>query len=334
VPQDRLRSPRAGIGRKTTSLSDFEYRVWDQFQLSADDFGVMRCSALTIQDGNDNLATRNRDEVQAALEKLIAVGLAVAFEHQGRQYMCDPTWQTFQHVEYPKATILPKPTGDALKRCDERTRKLFTKHPGGRAAKKPNKPSVSLEQFQNGSGTLSEHPPATRAGGREEANANANATAEAEAQEESPRETDDDEPVSDAEPVWTQRRPGAASGDGLIGDHRRCRAFTAAACARGVCVPPFLADQWVQQLDPGHHDRPAAEVRIAGIVTTAVERLPDGAVGDALGFWRDTWRATHGRAVGKVATTIADWRGECEDLHGGRCGNATFHHAQMQKVHA
>jgi hypothetical protein len=42
MPQDRLRSPRGGHGRRTTSLSDFEFRVWDQYQLSADDFGVMR----------------------------------------------------------------------------------------------------------------------------------------------------------------------------------------------------------------------------------------------------------------------------------------------------
>lgn len=131
MPQDRLRSPRAGHGRRTASLNDFEYRVWDQYQLSADDFGVMRCSALTIQDDNDALADRPKDHVQAALGRLVEVGLCLAFEHQGRRYLCQADWQAFQKIEYPRVTMLPKPPPEVLQQCELSTRKLFGKHPGG-----------------------------------------------------------------------------------------------------------------------------------------------------------------------------------------------------------
>lgn len=131
MPQDRLRSPRGGHGRRTTSLSDFEFRVWDQYQLSADDFGVMRLSAITVMADNDSLADRAPDDVQAALERIAAVELVAIFEHQGRRYVCQLDWQTFQKVEYPRLTGLPKPTEGVLARCDGPTRRLFSKHPGG-----------------------------------------------------------------------------------------------------------------------------------------------------------------------------------------------------------
>ena len=167
MPQDRLRSPRAGHGRKTTSLSDFEYRVWDQFQLSADDFGVMRLSALTVQNDNEALSQRPSGDIQEALERLIVVGLALTFEHQGRRYLCDPTWQSFQKVEYPRITMHPKPTAPTLLRCDLATRGLFKRHPGGNTKRSPKVSQTSSEDLQ-----------VSRArGARETANANANANA-------------------------------------------------------------------------------------------------------------------------------------------------------------
>lgn len=131
MPQDRLRSPRGSHGRRLTMLTDFEFRVWDQYQLSSDDFGVMRCSAITVMADNDSLAERKPEDVQGALERIIAVGLALAFEHQGRAYMCQSDWQSFQKVEYPRATTLPKPHEQTLALCDAATQRLFRKHPGG-----------------------------------------------------------------------------------------------------------------------------------------------------------------------------------------------------------
>lgn len=164
MPQDRLRSPRGGHGRRTTSLSDFEFRVWDQYQLSADDFGVMRLSAITVQADNDNLADRPSADVQAALERLVAVDLVASFEHQGRLYACQLDWQTFQKVEYPRLSVLPKPTEDVLARCDAATRRLFAKHPGGwkkqKGRKRPGTTSDETpEHLRNGSGTIPERSP-------------------------------------------------------------------------------------------------------------------------------------------------------------------------------
>lgn len=159
MPQDRLRSPRAGHGRRTSALNDFEYRVWDQYQLSADDFGVMRCSALTIQNDNDALAQRPQDDVQAALERLIAVGLVLVFEHQERRYICQPDWQEFQKVEYPRVTLLPRPSPEVLERLEPSTRRLFAKHPGGTQKKAQR----SSKGSPNVSRTVPKESPTTRA---------------------------------------------------------------------------------------------------------------------------------------------------------------------------
>ena len=52
--------PRLGHSAKVAGLTDFEYRVWNQYLLSADDFGVMRATAVKLQADNDALAERNR----------------------------------------------------------------------------------------------------------------------------------------------------------------------------------------------------------------------------------------------------------------------------------
>lgn len=131
MPRDRLRSPRAGHGRKTTSLTDFEFRVWDQWQLSADDFGVMRFGPYKLKEDNGRLAKCDDAEIMAALDRIVEVGLALRFEHQGVLFICDPTWQEFQKVEYPHTTLMPKPPSSVLLHCNPPTRKLFQKHPGG-----------------------------------------------------------------------------------------------------------------------------------------------------------------------------------------------------------
>lgn len=153
MPQDRLRSPRGSRGRRITLLTDFEFRVWDQYQLTADDFGVMRRSAINIQAENDSLADRPSVDVQAALERLVEVELVEAFEHQGRGYICQKDWQSFQKVEYPRLTTLPKPTDDVMARCDAGTQRLFKKHPGGFKKKKGKRAGAIPEQHPNYSGT-------------------------------------------------------------------------------------------------------------------------------------------------------------------------------------
>ncbi len=131
MPADRLFHPRLGHSDKVTLLTDFEYRVWSQYILSADDFGVLRCSAVTLQSENDALGARKPAVVQRALDRLITVQLVQAYEHQGRGYVCQRDWQAFQKVEYPRTTFLPKPPDELLSTLDESTRELFVQHPGG-----------------------------------------------------------------------------------------------------------------------------------------------------------------------------------------------------------
>lgn len=143
---DRLRSPRGSHGRRLSSLTDFEFRVWDQYQLSADDFGVMRCSALTIMEANASLEDRPVAMVMDALERMLAVGLVLEFHHQGRRYLCQDDWQEFQRVEYPRRTMLPAPTEEVLERCCPKTQELFRKHPGGES--KRTKTRANQNDFQ------------------------------------------------------------------------------------------------------------------------------------------------------------------------------------------
>ncbi len=98
------------------------------------------------------------------------------------------------------------------------------------------------------------------------------------------------------EPKWTHGQ--TRSRPGLVGNHIRC--FHApAACARGVCVPGFLGQQWMQQLsdqtNPGEY--------IAQIVGIAIRELPEGPLGDdPITYWRAVWSAKHGsQAPAKAA---------------------------------
>lgn len=160
MPADRLMHPRLGHSQKVSSLSHLEARVWQQYILSADDFGVMRYSPLVVQDDNDALAREPIEVIHACLARLVEVGLICAFEHQHNRYLFQGDWQDFQKVEYPRVSFQPKPPVDFLKTCTPRTRKLFGKHPGGTLK---HSPKVS-QRFSEDS------PSNTRARTRETAN--------------------------------------------------------------------------------------------------------------------------------------------------------------------
>lgn len=161
MPADRFIHPRLGHSRKVSSLCDFDYRVWTQYLLSADDFGVMRATAVTLQADSDALEARTPKAVERALQHLIDKELVHEFEHQGKRFIFQADWQKWQKVEYPRATNAPKPPSESLERCDPTTRELFSKHPGGQGKKKPG---AVTEHSPNVPQTISEDSPPTRAG--------------------------------------------------------------------------------------------------------------------------------------------------------------------------
>lgn len=164
MPADRFIHPRLGHSVKVTSLTDLEFRVWIQYLLSADDYGVMRDSAVTLQADNDHIARRANKLIQRCLDTLAKPeGLLRRFEHQGRGYVYQYDWQDFQRIGYPRATSNPVPPPDALAECSPKTRKLFGRHPLQIS-------ELSPEDLQKGSEKVSQHFPPSRA--REMATAN------------------------------------------------------------------------------------------------------------------------------------------------------------------
>lgn len=137
MPADRLLHPRAGHSQKVTSLAGDEYRVWTQYLLSADDFGVMRLSSVPLRADNDYLETLSDRLVERMLQRVIEVGLARKFQHQGKSYVYQHDWQDYQKVKWPSRTINPAPPEEQLAECSDRTRLLFSVHPGGSGAKVP-----------------------------------------------------------------------------------------------------------------------------------------------------------------------------------------------------
>lgn len=173
MPADRFIHPRLGHSHKVNLLTDLEFRVWVQYVLSADDFGVMRRSAITVQADNDHLANRPIKIVQRCLDTIVSRGLLLPFEHQGRHYVCQFDWQTFQKVEYPRPTFEPKPPADVLEQCEAKTRALFDKHPGGAAQKIPKNSGTSSQKIpETLEDSSQKNPDYARAGAGETAKAN------------------------------------------------------------------------------------------------------------------------------------------------------------------
>lgn len=120
-------------------LSDTDFRVWTQYLLSSDDFGVMRCSALSIQADNDSLAKRPTSVIDDAFGQIVSVGLLHTFEHQQRRYLYQHDWQDWQKVTYPRTTMEPRPPE---KQCSRNTQWLLSHHPGGKPVSSWKAPQV------------------------------------------------------------------------------------------------------------------------------------------------------------------------------------------------
>ncbi len=107
-------------------------------------------------------------------------------------------------------------------------------------------------------------------------------------------------------PNWTHGH--GRHGRAFSGDHRRCfPAFE--ACARGLCVPSYLGQQWVQQLGPD--DPQSATEIINAFVADAVAQIPPGPVGDdPPRFWKAAWNARHGSQAPAIPSPHFESKGE------------------------
>lgn len=151
MPADRLLHPRCSKSHKVSLLTDLEFRVWIQYLLSADDFGVMRGTPLEFQGANDYLANRKVRELQRCIDAVVKSKLVGAFTHQGKPYLYQHDWQAWQKVEFPRATDNPKPPADVLEQCDAATRLLFDKHPGGKRKQKGDTGATRADNIPNDS---------------------------------------------------------------------------------------------------------------------------------------------------------------------------------------
>jgi hypothetical protein len=161
MPADRLTHPRIGRSQKVTSLSDFEFRVWDTYRWAADDYGVMPKSAAKLRGENDALRNQHTDEeVSQALQRLVEIDLITEFDHQGASYVCSITWQEHQKIEHPRQTHLPAPPPQVLASMDSGTRKLFRNSHGDFQKSAASRARVTRETANgkrltaNGSGDL------------------------------------------------------------------------------------------------------------------------------------------------------------------------------------
>lgn len=261
MPDDRFLHRRLGHSEKVNSLSDFEFRVWSQFILSSDDFGVMRFSATTLQADNDAIASKGTKIVQRAIERLAIVGLIRTFQHQNRTYCYQHDWQDWQKVRYPSKTIHPLPPADAIAECSRNTRWLFAHYPGGedkmpswKAPKEWDDSRKIPGKFPEQSGEDSSDDSASRA-----------------------------QPLAvSLQPLASSRSPvpHPASRHGLPTLHRRGH-HTHAFCSERICVPDFLHERFAGAVGIG------SEPLLLGFYAETVERLPaaQSIEPDPLKFW-------------------------------------------------
>lgn len=296
MPQDRIRSPLGSQGRRLTSLDDFAFRVWDQYQLSADDFGVMRDSSTVVRADNKRLELASDAAVRAALDALVRVGLVVRFTHQDEPYLAQSDWQDFQHVEYPRRTTAPKPAENVLESFSSATRKLFRKHPGGyRRTRVGRQQSVDTERdlIPDNVPTLfgripDGEPTASRL--RAENSGEALAIAIAVAREGVPPEV-----ARFPTPSHGLPRGGVMAGM-LPRDH-----VDHAACSDNFawCIPNPVHRELVKLLTPAcQNDRDVAARKLLEWYPTVWRQLkPTDVIGDAFKFWRGWFTSTFATAA-------------------------------------
>jgi hypothetical protein len=264
MPDDRLIHKRMGRSQKVSGLNDLEFRVWMQYELSSDDFGVLRMAPISIQGDNAALEKRPARLIQRALEALVTVGLLLRFEHQGETYVCQHDWQNWQRVRYPRPTMHPIPPPSILAKCTPETRELFQRRPGNPSEEPPESSGNNSE----GSPSHARARMATANGSRLTATANGSA-----------------------------RFRGNGLGSGVMAGALPREHLRHSFCGR-VCVPEFLHGEFRQKLG-GEPD--SADHRLRAFYELALSEIPNETpIGDdPIKFWRAHFAAAFGSVAPK-----------------------------------
>jgi hypothetical protein len=237
----------AGQGDRTTLLTDFEYRVWVQYILSADDFGIMLASPLPLQTDSRSLRQRPTASVQKALERLIELKLVSTFEHQQDRFVWQPDWQDRQNIRYPRPSVLPKPPQSARGEASEKTRKLFEKRPG-----------VHSEKFQSEHGERA-------VGGRESTTTNTHTNTHTGVDLPEGVQGEGDRSTSDVPPAWGHgtRRGSHGGHDTIINgrDQRRHGEHFGPGCDIGLCLLPAIQSDHRARLSKSNDCGPDGRTR-------------------------------------------------------------------------
>lgn len=126
----RVIEKSAGTGERSGSLSHLGFRVWVQYMLSADDYGVCPAEAAKLQGDNPALNDEPMKRVQDQIENLVTIGLCGAFKDGKRRYLYQTDWQTYQRIKHPSKTALPPIPAEVLEKCCDKTKELFLQfHP-------------------------------------------------------------------------------------------------------------------------------------------------------------------------------------------------------------
>lgn len=266
----------AGTGERTSGLSHLGFRVWIQYQLSADDFGVCPATAAKLQGDSDALHAETPRRVQNEIENLIAIGLCGSFMDGKKRYLYQPDWQDWQRLRHASSTALPAPPAETLQKCSAKTVALF-------------------EQFhRNFTEGLRPHAGAC--------DAPATATADAVLVEGGPGETPP-KPVTATVRVGPARESVAdrAAALGLVKPgawdrQHASHAFRGYFCG-WVCLPQSVVDGFVGRATGAGADHTEA---LAGVHAWALSVKARWATSgqipgeDIFGFWRNEWTREHG----------------------------------------
>lgn len=295
----RILHKKGSHGERIVALNHLEFRVWVQYVLSADDFGVMRASVSVLRADNPCLEREPIKAIERALGRVIELGLIQRFKHQGEPYLWQRDWQDFQGVRYPRETVLPMPPQSDIAKATAKTQKLF----GIRADRERGDFCDVCETVRSDSGVIPETSPIPAgAGARETLTLTPTPSPGSGSSEESARET------KAPEPAW--RRPGDPE-SGLTpsqfstGNIHRMHAW---CCDRGLCVPLGMHTEFCGRLGT-----PDADARLRAWYPEVVARYEGRSIGDNLfEFWRNEFAAW----VGTVTTrtrTVASRTGDSMD---------------------